>query len=70
MNLGEQPRTGFGFCTVQRAAEETGIPLYTLRRLIDQGLLRSVRITGFRKPLIFRADLERLVVTALDMQGT
>ena len=35
--------------TIARAARESGIPVYTLRRLIDRGLVAHVRLGGMRR---------------------
>lgn len=54
--------------TVERFSTESGIPVSALKRLIASGRLRSVRLPGVRQQLVLRADVERLVVMALDAQ--
>jgi excisionase family DNA binding protein len=47
--------------TIAQAATEFGITSGTLRRLIANGELPSVRIPGIRRVNIDRRDLERLI---------
>ncbi len=54
--------------TVERLSIESGIPASAWKRLIAAGRLRSVRLPGVRQQLVLRADVERLVVMALDAQ--
>lgn len=66
--MSEPKSQSLGFLTIEKATAETGIPESVFRRLVAEGRLRSVRISGVRRALLFRADLERLVAAALEMQ--
>jgi excisionase family DNA binding protein len=41
--------SGEPILTVSKAAELSGVPLYTLRRLVRAGRVRSVKVAGIRR---------------------
>lgn len=49
--------------TVQQVARETGLSVWTVRGLIADGRLPSVRPPGLRRIFIDRQDLERSITS-------
>lgn len=49
--------------TLQAVSEEIGIPCFTLRRLIERGELRVVRLPGIRRLYLDAADVARALNT-------
>lgn len=51
---------------VEEAALFLGVTARSLYRLVDKGMLRPVRLPGFRRTFFDRRDLEALVQSAKD----
>jgi excisionase family DNA binding protein len=49
--------------TIQSVASETGISVFTIRRLIDRGDLRVVRLPGIRRLYIADSDARQALAT-------